>query len=62
MGFNIDRLLCKSCPALLLLTISNYAKQNVLLLFYLVCVTQISDVLTVRLWQTVRKDLDCAGD
>jgi len=32
-------------PALLLLTIPNYAKQNVLLLFYLVFVTQISDVL-----------------
>src|SRR5215472_9887954 len=32
-------------PALLLLTIPNYSKQNVLLLFYLVFVTQISDVL-----------------
>jgi phosphatidate cytidylyltransferase len=32
-------------PALLLLTIPNYAQQNALLLFYLVFVTQISDVL-----------------
>jgi phosphatidate cytidylyltransferase len=32
-------------PALLLLTIPNYPKQNALLLFYLVFVTQISDVL-----------------
>jgi len=32
-------------PALLLLTIPNYSKQNVLLLFYLVFVTHISDVL-----------------
>ena len=32
-------------PALLLLTIPNYARQNALLLFYLVFVTQVSDVL-----------------
>ena len=32
-------------PALLLLTIPNYTKQNALLLFYLVFVTQLSDVL-----------------
>src|SRR5260370_17775451 len=32
-------------PALLLLTIPNYTKQNALLLFYLVFVTQVSDVL-----------------
>lgn len=32
-------------PALLLLTIPNYPRQNALLLFYLVFVTQISDVL-----------------
>lgn len=32
-------------PALLLLTIPNYSSQNALLLFYLVFVTQVSDVL-----------------
>jgi phosphatidate cytidylyltransferase len=32
-------------PALLLLTIPNYTKQNALLLFYLVFITQVSDVL-----------------
>ena len=32
-------------PALLLLTIPNYTRQNALLLFYLVFVTQVSDVL-----------------